>query len=239
MTTSFNPLTTMTLLVAVTAITVLSHSQVIAEPPAATLDPFEQSHRDSVENRAVSSEWHVAYRPVPELLRMHLPRLPHDLGLLICEVPATTPIEQPYDLRVGDIVVAYAGAKLRSEDPLPQAMDEPVTIIRGGRLMTLPARHDVAGGHVSPLRYRWLGPSGRPTPRAGVGRSSSSVSAVASGNESVSVSQSGDQIAVEMSLPQLSRAPIRLRGTRQQILDQMDQAGYSPAVRQRVLDAIR
>ena len=70
-------------------------------------------------------------------------------------------------------------------------------------------------------------------------RSVTSASAYSSGNESVSVAQNGDQITLEMSLPELQSAPIRFHGTRQQIMRDVQDSKLSPAARQRVLQAIR
>ena len=69
-------------------------------------------------------------------------------------------------------------------------------------------------------------------PRSGAYAASS-----ASGNESMSVSRAGEQISIEMSSPG-GGAPIRLKGTMDQVEQQMRDQGLSPATKQKIRRAL-
>ena len=81
-------------------------------------------------------------------------------------------------------------------------------------------------------------PSTWANPNIGGGiHSGAFASSSASGNESMSVSQAGDQISIEMSSPD-GGAPIRLRGTMDQVEQQMRNQALSPATRQKIRRAL-
>ncbi len=65
-----------------------------------------------------------------------------------------------------------------------------------------------------------------------------SANSFSGGNESVSVSRNGDQISLDMSLPDLTDKPIRLRGSIDQIRKELQASGLSAAAKQRVMQAI-
>ena len=111
-----------------------------------------------------------------------------------------------------------------SFESLPANMTPDVLVLRRGQVMPL--------GY--PTASRGWNPFASPRMGASV-----SASAFSTGSESVSISQNGNEILIEMSLPDLEAAPIRYRGTAEQIEQQVRNSNLSPAARQRVLDAIR
>ncbi len=165
--------------------------------------------------------WGIEFGEVPELLRMHVPALRSGSGIVVQRIddgdaPAA-------GLQVGDVLMAIDVVSIASVDQLPQTPQRNLTVLRRGRIVPL----GVMQSSYSSVPFA--------LPRLpGV-----SVSAFASGNESVSVSQNGNEILIEMSLPELASKPIRYRGTAEQIRREVQRSNLPPAARERVLEAIR
>ena len=185
-----------------------------------TQSPRPQSAHVENEPR-FHSGWGAEFRAVPGLLRMHVPALHSGHGLVVHRIAKDAATSM---LQVGDVVLSTDGKPVKSLESLPANMTPDVLVLRRGQVMPL--------GY--PTAQRGWHPYA--TPRMGA---SVSTSAFSTGNESVSISQNGNEILIEMSLPDLEAAPIRYRGTAEQIEQQVRNSNLSPAARQRVLDAIR
>ena len=183
-----------------------------------------------VEGRYVHPSWQVEFCTVPRLLRMHCPTLPEEQGVLVSQVSRRGPAAMFYDLLVGDVVLTADGKPVFGMASLPNFPGADLTVLRGGEVIAIEAREVCPPvATVDPLRTPL--PQGSPL--------GASATAYSAGNESVSVAQNGDQITLEMSLPELHSVPIRFRGTREQITKDVQESKLSPAARQRVLQAIR
>ncbi len=177
--------------------------------------------------------WQVEFCSVPKLLRMHCPALPAEQGVLISRIDPNGPAAMFYDLQVGDIVVTADGEAVFGMASLPESPGANLMVLRGGEVIQVDARAVSPVDSIAKQSPRPMNPA---MPQGQLG---TSATAYSSGNESVSVAQNGDQITLEMSLPQLQSAPIRFQGTRQQIMRDVQDSKLSPAARQRVLQAIR
>ena len=166
--------------------------------------------------------WGVEFRSVPQLLRMHIPALHGGHGLVVHRIAKDSAAANM--LKVGDVLMTADGKPVKSFESLPANMTPDVLVLRRGQVMPL--------GY--PTASRGWNPFASPRMGASV-----SASAFSTGSESVSISQNGNEILIEMSLPDLEAAPIRYRGTAEQIEQQVRNSNLSPAARQRVLDAIR
>ena len=207
-----------------------AHAQWSIEVPGLTMQP----EICRVEGRYAHPNWLVEFCSVPRLLRMHVPALPAEQGVLINRIAPNGPAALCYDLHVGDILLTADGEPVFGMASLPESPGTELTVLRGGEEISVEARAVCPPQPLADLRPQSLplaAPQGNPY--------GASVSAFSSANESVSVSQNGDQITLEMSLPTLQSAPIRFRGTRQQITRDVEASKLSPAARQRVLQAIR
>ena len=196
--------------------------------------PTTQPEIALVEDCYVHPSWQVEFCTVPKLLRMHCPMLPAEQGVLISRISRRGTAAQVYDLRVGDVLLSAGGEPVFGMASLPEFPGAALTVMRGGEEVAIEAR-DVSPTDLMTNQQRL--PLAAVVPQANP--FGASATAYASGNESVSVSQNGDQITLEMSLPELQSAPIRFRGTREQIMRDVQDSKLSPAVRQKVLQAIR
>lgn len=168
-----------------------------------------------------TSVWNVEFEPVPEILRMHCVPLqsgPFQSGQGLVVKQVSQAFDASCQLRAGDILLSASGMPIRSVQDLPSRLPTQVVVMRRGQIILLGQRSAMMQG----------GPS------SGV-----SASAYAGNNESVSVSQNGDQISVDMSLPSLHAGNIRYRGTRNQIQRKVQSSSLPPAAIERVLEAIR
>ncbi|MCC9658196.1 PDZ domain-containing protein [Rhodopirellula halodulae] len=199
-----------------------------SESQAATADPTVQSEAPS------HSQWKVQFTRVPPLLAMHLPMLAGDRGLVVKE--AADENADNSLLQEGDVLLAVDGRPVVAGQGVPPMAQANIVVLRRGQTVTLPVHsldrqmRQSHGPQPGFAPYPWLQPR--------FAAPSVTASAYAGGNESVSVSQNGDQILIEMDLPQLHNGPLRYRGTREQIEEEVRNSNLAPAVRRRVMEAI-
>ena len=194
---------------------------------------------------------------VPHELRLHLPRLAADRGLWVESVPPGSAAAK-VGVLPGDILLKAAGVTVPS-DGEPANIDpaQETLVIRRGRMKVLRGESQwgvwPAAGAVPQARAipRTLSP-GAGAPRLGMpsglpgwigrrpGTPGVSASAFSSGGGSaaVSVSQVGNQITAEVSLPTLDQ-PLRLRGTASEIEQQISRSRLTEAAKREVRAALR
>lgn len=199
-----------------------------ADQPAIGAPPEKIDAVDSLH-----PDWKVKFAPVPELLRMHCPMLTPGHGLVVEQVVESK--DAPFRLKRGDVLMSVDGMPVLERDGAPKLARTNVLVMRRGQMIPVhSARRAQANGsqfgQPFPRMNQWSLPG-----RTGV---AVSTSAFAGSNESVSVSQNGDQVTVNLDLPNLHPAPLRYQGTRDQIEDEVRNSNLAPAVRRRVLEAI-
>ncbi|MFK8110814.1 MAG: hypothetical protein AB8B91_01350 [Rubripirellula sp.] len=190
----------------------------------------------SVQGEVLNPNWNVRFAPVPKMLRLHVPELQAGHGVLISRGSNVPSSGIFYRLQSGDVLLAVGARNIHGMDSIPERPSGTLAVLRRGAV--IPVR-PIAGCIMPPFpRQRGLG---LPTQQLGINPWSGGVSAVAtsSGNESVSVSQNGNQISLEMSLPDLESQTIRYQGTRESIRRQVESSQLSPAARQRVMEALQ
>jgi hypothetical protein len=201
----------------------------------------------------VIAGWGLSLSPIPDVLRAHCRSLRGGHGLLVDQVTPASPADQ-MGLESDDVILRVDGQPLSSVDELPPPAEVvEFSLLRGGRVHTLalmPANNGRLWnqGFIPPQwpmpGMRFPRTAQRPGPRLrGAGSplgfsTSASATSIAGENQSVSISQAGDQITLEMIDPNLDDKPIRLRGTRQQIEDQLRTSDLTEAARQQVLRAL-
>ncbi len=196
--------------------------------------PTTQPEIAMVESSYLHPGWLTEFCTVPKLLRMHCEVLPPEQGVLISRIERRGPAAMLYDLQVGDVLLSADGESVFGMASLPEFPGAKLTVMRAGEVISIEPRAACPPDTIvnqQPLPWAPAVPTGN-----GYGVSAS---AFASGHESVSVARNGDEITLEMSLPELQSAPIRFRGTREQITHEVQNSKLSPAARQRVLQAIR
>jgi hypothetical protein len=186
---------------------------------------------------AHNEAWGLRFAEIPDVLRLHVPSLDRrEIGLLVAKVtPGQPGAEQ--GLRPGDVIMHIDGRVVAEARDLPRpTVATTMFVLRRGQVQLLDRLNAKFGGFMPP---------GMPpmhdmnqTARGGVSASSFAGGNQMGGNESVSVSRSGDQLLIDMSLPQLAAGPIRLRGSIQQIQKQLSESKLSAAAKQRVLQVI-
>lgn len=199
-----------------------------ADQPAIGAPPEKIDAADSLH-----PDWKVKFAPVPDLLRMHCPMLTPGHGLVVEQVVESK--DAPFRLKRGDVLMSVDGMPVLERDGAPKLARTNVLVMRRGQMIPVhSARRAQAKasqfGQPFPRMSQWSLPG-----RTGV---AVSTSAFAGSNESVSVSQNGDQVTVNLDLPNLHPAPLRYQGTRDQIEDEVRNSNLAPAVRRRVLEAI-
>ena len=177
--------------------------------------------------------WQMQVERVPQLLRMHCPTLGSNDGLVVSRIDPRGAAALTYGLQRGDILLRVGEQPIVGFGSLPGSPGEDLIVMRSGRVITVPARKVDPAALTRPRPFRW---NHRLAPAriSGV-----AASAFASGNESVSVAQNGDQITIEMSLPELESEPILFQGTRDEITRDVQSSKLSPAAKERVLESIR
>ena len=200
-----------------TAATLLVAFAVFAQSPPATAEP----------------EPELTLKPVPRLLRLHLPILGEKRGVLVESVTAGSAAAGT-GLRAGDVILEAGGRAITAGDALQQPDPAfPIVVLRRGRTRVL---------HPGAMENGFLDQMFAPPVFADEpGGTSISTSAISSGSGSraVSVSRAGDQISLEMSLPELTEGPIRLRGTAAEIERQLRESTLGEAVKREVRAALR
>ncbi|QDV47380.1 hypothetical protein Enr13x_72890 [Stieleria neptunia] len=199
------------------AATLLVAFAVLAQTPPAAAEP----------------EPELTLQPVPALLRLHLPILGEQRGVLV-EAVAAESAAAGAGLRAGDVILEAGGRAVITGDALEQPDPAfPIVVLRRGRTQVLqPAATE------NRFFDRMFGPPMPGNRRSGTSVSSSAISS-GSGSRAVSVSRAGDQIAIEMSLPELAEGPIRFRGTAAEIEQQLRQSTLGEAVKREVRTVLR
>lgn len=190
--------------------------------------------------------------PVPSILQLHLPMLGPNLGVLVESVAPGSAAEKT-GLRSGDVILEAGGRRVTagaSTAPMDPAF--PIVVIRRGRVQMLQSgmpRHEffgwnnAFGGQQPRFDAGMFGGPPVGFPNHGSARSSTSVTSSASsssfGDRSVSISRSGDQISLEMSLPNLAQGPIRLQGTAAEIEQQLQSGPMTESAKREVRAALR
>jgi len=197
-------------LLAAAAIAAGALSQSPATDPAPATDPSQAAEETAAEREAVAQPPEIVWAEVPQLLRMHVVMLGPKAGI-VCESLAPGSEAESIGLRAGDILLENGGRRVKNVDHLAQIqLRPPLVVLRQGQIRVLPPTFAALPG-VQPN-------SAIAGPRASVSASAaSSAQAGRSAGRAVSISQAGDQISLEMSLPRWVDRPIRFQGTRAQI----------------------
>jgi membrane-associated protease RseP (regulator of RpoE activity) len=207
---------------------VLAVTLLLLAPAARSMQAGELDHHEA---------WGLRFAAIPDVLRIHVPSLGRqEIGLLIAKVTPGHPGAE-LGLRPGDVIMQIDGRAVAETRDLPRPTSATaMLVLRRGQLQML----DPLNTNFS----RFL-PNGMPPmhgmnlpTRVGVSASSFAGGNQTGGNESVSVSRSGDQFSIDMSLPQLATGPIRLRGTLQEIQKKLSDSKLSATAKQRVLRVI-
>ncbi|MCA9136054.1 MAG: PDZ domain-containing protein [Planctomycetales bacterium] len=221
---------------------------VLAQPPITEPSPTDADSPPVVAD--VQPE--LMIKPVPPILRLHLPTLGPDLGVLVESVASGSAAEKA-GLRSGDVLIEAGGHRVVAGVSMatPDAA-VPMVVIRRGQIQVLHAgipRHEfydrfddfAAPGPMMNAPMFNGPPVGFENNRfQSHGRSvTSSASSSSSGNRAVSISRAGDQISLEMSLPGLAEGTIRLRGTAAEIDQQLETSPHSEAAKREVRAALR
>ena len=200
-------------------------------PPTQQVVPDQQIVPDQTQ-----PERELTLIPVPALLRLHLPILGETQGVLVESVTAGSAAHKT-GLRPGDVLLEAGGRGVIQGDAFKE-MDAwfPMVVIRRGRTQVL------RPGGMPPRG--WIGQMGRLfTPsiddHAGGVSVTSSASSSGLGNRAVSVSRAGDQIALEISLPDLVDGPIRMQGTAAEIERQLQTSTLSPPAKREIRAALQ
>ena len=210
-------------------------------PPESTALP-SAVHRDASESTAQTADAdpsppELGLEAVPELLRLHLPMLGRNSGVLVRSVTPGTDADRA-GLRNGDIILEAGGRPIIEGQPLSQADAAlPSVVLRRGRPLVLnPTAPEMrmfdprfAGGFLGDPRMQ---PSS-------VGSVSSASSFAGPGGQAVSISRNGAQLSLEMSIPAFAKNPIRLRGTIAEIERKLQTGPFPEAVKQQVRQALR
>ncbi|TWT54537.1 PDZ domain (Also known as DHR or GLGF) [Rubripirellula amarantea] len=187
--------------------------------------------------------WGFETKPIPQILRLHLPQLRH--GLLV-ESVADNGAADVRGLRSGDILLQINGIPVTDAKRLvPATNAQLVMVLRRGQIHMLPptdpqtavASFPAYPTPMNPGTFRGNRRWGVHTSAASGPAASSSAASNASASgqgEAVSISQANDRFSVEMRLPALSNRAVILRGTREQIEDQIADANYIPELEARV-----
>ncbi|MCO8125506.1 PDZ domain-containing protein [Stieleria sp. TO1_6] len=177
----------------------------------------------------------ITLQPVPAILRLHVPRLTGDRGVLVQSVMPESASAKA-GIRVGDVLLEVGGRTIHQDDTLGKLESAfPIVVLRRGRIRVLRAEpREMPADWVDPLAPF------PPNPHAASGlwmpgfSSSSASSRGGAGNRAVAISRAGDQISLEMSLPQWVADPIRLRGTAAEIERQIQESKLPEAAKREV-----
>lgn len=172
-------------------------------------------------------------KPVPRVLRLHLPRLGARAGVLVdTVVPGSAPAN--VGLMDGDILVEAGGHRVIAGAPLPDLNPAmPIVVIRRG----MPQRLNTVQHGRIPIGFPHnIGaPITSANGRARAwGAAATSVSSAA-GGRAVSISQAGDRISLQYEAPSVPDGPVQFNGTMAEIQQQLQQSTLPEPVRQDIL----
>ena len=209
------------------AATLLCFGITLAQVPAPVVEPQPE----------------LTLKPVPPILRLHLPILGENLGVLVESVSRGSAPENA-GIRAGDVLLEAGGSAVRTGDPLdPLDASLPIVVLRRGRTQLLHPRHRTPNVYGRPFPAFDAPPamSNRdfgPIPGGGVSVSSSSTSS-SFGDRAVSISRAGEQISLEISMPDLADGPIRLHGTAEEIEHQLQTSELAETAKREVRAALQ
>ncbi|TWU57009.1 hypothetical protein Poly51_29300 [Rubripirellula tenax] len=213
--------------------------------------PAQDAPAPPVAEAPVADEWGMTLTEMPELLRMHLPLLRPHKGMVVESVAEGSRAAE-LGLRVGDILTEIDQRPVQAASDLGNANPRiGLMVIRRGVPKMLVAGMGNRPGAMLPNVNRF--PVIQPN-RPAMGRSfsplgtspgtrssaSSSVSSSVSGNgESVSVSQNGDQIMLDIASSDPNVGRVRMSGTIAEIQDQLENGELSDGAKAAVRRALR
>jgi len=213
--------------------------------------------------------WGLQLSEVPKLLRMHVRALHGRVGMVVDKVTAESKAAELGLRTGDVIIRVNRKPFVSEQQLPSQTDGVQMTVMRGGSMMPLPRRHwtqpgPFPGPRPFPGNVPYPGfvpgrgyapiPGSGPLPGpnsarrqtfspvpmpSSIGPNGASAIAFASGNENVSVSQVGDQMVIEMQSPDIGPGQLRMKGTRQQILDELNQSDLSPAAKRKVRQALQ
>lgn len=188
---------------------------------------------DAVDGATYDQAWSVTIAQPPEILRLHCPPLRGEAGVWVRKVDPNGQAAAR-GIRTGDILLRADGRTLAASKRLPapdQVLD--LVVLRQGQIRfiapVLPNFPKVHAGDDWMLD-RSVSTSAFSGDFAGAFANDES--------GAVAVSQVGDQINLQMTLPELGDQPVRFRGTRQQIEQQLQKSTLTADGKQRVRRAL-
>ncbi|TWU57705.1 PDZ domain-containing protein [Rubripirellula reticaptiva] len=217
----------------------------------ATTLPAQNDPLTAIADNSIANEWGMALTEVPELLRMHLPLLRPDTGMVIESVTAGSPAAE-MRLRAGDILTEVDQNPVRTSADLGHPNPRiglmvirrgiPEMLVAGGEIRRMPmprwnnrfpanqANRGVMGGGSSAVGS---------SPGTRQSASSSVSSSVSGDGESVSVSQSGNQVSLDIASSNPNIGRVRLSGTIAEIQEQLQNGDLTDDVKAAVRRALR
>ena len=204
------------------AVFVIGSTLVIAQQGEPKADPAADPTADPV----VASGWNI--KPVPQLLRLHLPMLSDREGVLVESVDAGSAAERA-GLKAGDVLIEAGGRRLIAGQPVPD-MDPalPLVVIRRGQPQVL----------IDPPAIPRM--FGNPLPMTpGVAASAFSFGAASASGHSLSINQVGQRITVQYDSPQYSDGPVRFSGSAEEIEQQLRQSDLPAEARAEIRNQLR
>ncbi|KAA1262600.1 hypothetical protein LF1_51670 [Rubripirellula obstinata] len=225
--------------------------------PAQDAEPAADAKAQRLEEatETAGEDWGAKLGEVPELLRMHMPMLPGNTGLVIESVELTGPAGK-IGVRAGDIVVDVDGRMIRDKTKLGRLTDRSVvTVFRRGVLKKLPCdRPTMSGGRSNLQAFPSMPPmqsipntksvpnnrstQSRKANSFGSGAWSSAISSSSQG-EAISVSRAGDQVSVDISSTDPNIGQIKLSGTIAEIEEELRGSKLSAEAKAAIRQAIR
>ena len=195
-----------------------------------TTTPVDATTRDATTQ---DQAWGVAIAPPPDILRLHCQPLRGQAGVWVRQVDPNGRAAA-LGIRAGDIMLSANGRMLVASTPLPepdQVAD--LVVLRRGQVRFVASLHQNLPPF--PMDNDWM------LDQSVTASSFSDTLAGALPNDesgAVAISQVGDQINLQMTLPELGRQPARFRGTREQIEQQLEKSDLTTDGKRRVRRAL-
>ena len=177
---------------------------------------------DRVDATTPVQGWGMTIAPPPEILRLHCPQLRGKIGLWVRQVDSAGPAAK-LGIHAGDILLSASGRMLVAATalPSPELVSELVVMRRGQIRFLTPLHRNL---QPFPMNNDW--PSDQSV-TASAFSGSFAGTPTNEGSGAVAISQVGDQISLQMTLPELGSQPVRFRGTRAQIEQQLQKSDLS------------